>query len=60
MLFWAQYLVNTSGGALAVGAVWVCCLMQYYLNTIGGAVAVGAVLVWSCGFSTNSIIVVAL
>ena len=25
MLFWVQYHVNTSGGAVAVSAVWLCC-----------------------------------
>ena len=60
MLLWLKYLVFYNGDAVAVGAVWVCFLMQYHLNTIGGAVAVVAVWVWSCGCSTSSIIVVAL
>ena len=45
---------------MAVGAVWVCCLMQYHLNTSGSAIAVDAMWVCCCGCSTMLILVVAL
>ena len=48
-----QYHVNTSGGAVAVGAVWVCsggC--QYHFNIFGGAIAV--VAVWVCYIGCSS------
>ena len=75
MLLWLQYHLNTSGGAVAVGAVWLCCYgcntsgrcslavflwVQYQFNNIGGSVAISAVWVGCCGCNTSLIIVVAL
>ena len=75
-MLWVQYQVNTSCGALAVDAIWVCCCgcstmlilvvwglfcwVKYHVNASGGAVAVDALWVCCCGCSTSLIIVVAL
>ena len=40
LLFWVQCHVNTSGGTVAVIAVWVCCWRSTMVNTYGGAIAV--------------------
>ena len=39
-VFWVQYHINTSGGAVVVIAVWVCCWRSTMVNSYGGAIAV--------------------